>query len=91
MTVEVARLAPDLIRIGCFPAGRPLDYASAALAREFEPVATLGAFDGLRVESGETEPGALFGPSLRAVLPRREGEAPAAEGDAAEGGDSGGN
>jgi alpha-glucosidase len=74
LTVEVARLAPDLIRIGCFPAGRPPEYASAALARELEPLAMLGAFEGLRVESGEEKPGALLGPSMRAVLPRRPGE-----------------
>ena len=73
MTVEVARLAPDLIRIGCFPAGRPPDYRSEALARSFEPIAP-ASLDGLRAEAGSVEPGALFGPTMRAVLPRRAGE-----------------
>jgi alpha-glucosidase len=73
LTVEVARLAPDLIRIGCFPAGRPPDYRSEALARSFEPIAP-ASLDGLRAEAGSVEPGALFGPTMRAVLPRRAGE-----------------
>src|SRR3954464_11457494 len=74
LTVEVARLAPDLIRIGCFPAGRPPDYRSDALAREFAASAPLEVPAGMRFEAGPEEPGALFGPALKAVLARRPGE-----------------
>ena len=39
-TIEVAALAPDLFRVGMFPEGRTLDYASEAIAKEdWEPVA----------------------------------------------------
>ena len=39
-TVEVTTLAPDLFRVGMFPAGRTPDYASEAVAKEdWEPVA----------------------------------------------------
>src|SRR5215217_5498290 len=38
-TVEVAALAPDLFRVGMFPAGGPPKYDSEAIAREdWEPV-----------------------------------------------------
>jgi alpha-glucosidase len=38
-TVEVTTLAPDLFRVGMFPAGRTPDYASEAVAKEdWEPV-----------------------------------------------------
>ena len=38
-TVEVAALAPDLFRVGMFPAGRPPRYDSEAIAKEnWEPV-----------------------------------------------------
>jgi len=38
-TVEVAALAPDLFRVGMFPAGGPPNYDSEAVAREeWEPV-----------------------------------------------------
>src|ERR671910_2354443 len=38
-TVEVTALAPDLFRVGMFPAGRPPRYDSEAIAKEYwEPV-----------------------------------------------------
>jgi alpha-glucosidase len=38
-TVEVTALAPDLFRVGMFPAGRPPSYGSEAIAREnWDPV-----------------------------------------------------
>jgi len=38
-TVEVAALAPDLFRVGMFPAGGPPNYGSEAIAREdWDPV-----------------------------------------------------
>ena len=38
-TVEVAALAPDLFRVGMFPAGGPPRYDSEAIAKEdWEPV-----------------------------------------------------
>lgn len=36
-TVEVTALAPDLFRVGMFPAGRPVSYSSEAIAREVWP------------------------------------------------------
>jgi alpha-glucosidase len=33
-TVELTALAPDLVRVGFFPAGRPVEYRSEAIARE---------------------------------------------------------
>ncbi len=74
MTVEVAQLAPGLTRIGFFSPGRPPDYGSDAVVGEWQPAASLDPPAGMRFEAGTTEPGALFGPTLRAVLPRRTGE-----------------
>jgi len=54
LTVEVARLAPDLIRIGCFPAGRPPDYRSDALAHEYAVLGSLPVPAGFSVKIGET-------------------------------------
>ena len=40
-TVEVAALAPDLLRGGMFPDGLPPDYRSEAIAVELEPLPSL--------------------------------------------------
>ncbi|WP_051324132.1 glycoside hydrolase family 31 protein [Candidatus Solirubrobacter pratensis] len=77
MTVEVAQLAEDLIRVGFFPPGRPPDYRSAAVAGEWEPLARLEPPGGVRFEVLEPAGagiGDLLGPPLRVVMPRREGE-----------------
>lgn len=36
-TVEVTALAPDLFRVGMFPAGRPVSYSSEAIAKDQWP------------------------------------------------------
>ena len=46
-TVEVTALAPDLFRVGCFFAGRPVDYTSEALAGvDWQPAGELREADG---------------------------------------------
>jgi alpha-glucosidase len=70
LRVEVAQLAADLFRVGCFPDGRPADYRSAAVVGSYDAVPA--ALDGLRFEVGDD--GGLLGPAITCRLARRPGE-----------------